>query len=61
MESTDGMRRQRDIDEAKKWDDSRLPLVGGCMIQGVAATVGTRSSVMGTTRSEVSCARGGTK
>jgi hypothetical protein len=29
--------------------------------KGVAATVGTRSSVMGTTRSEVSCARGGTK
>ena len=27
----------------------------------MAATVGTRSSVMGTTRSEVSCARGGTR
>jgi hypothetical protein len=26
------MRRQRYIDEVKKWDDSRLPLVGGCMI-----------------------------
>jgi len=30
-------------------------------VQGVAATVGTRSSVRGTTRSEVSCARGGTR
>jgi hypothetical protein len=61
VESTDVMRWQRYIDEVKKWDDSRLPLVGGCMIEGVAATVGTRSSVMGTTRSEVSCARGGTR
>jgi hypothetical protein len=32
MESTDGMRRQRYIDEVKKWEDSRLPLVGGWMI-----------------------------
>jgi hypothetical protein len=61
MESTDVMRGQGYINEVKKWDDSGRPLVGGCMIQGVAATVGTRSSVMGTTRSEVSCARGGTK
>jgi hypothetical protein len=28
MESTDGMGRQRYIDEVKKWDDSRRPLVG---------------------------------
>jgi hypothetical protein len=32
VESTDVMRWQRYIDEVKKWDDSRLPLVGGCMI-----------------------------
>ena len=61
MESTDGMGRRRYIDEVKEWDDSRRPLVGRCMRQGVAATVGTRSSVRGMTRSEVSCARGGTR
>jgi hypothetical protein len=32
VESTDVMRWQRYIDEVKKWDDFRLPLVGGCMI-----------------------------
>jgi hypothetical protein len=61
VESTEVMKWQRYIDEVKKWDDSRLPLVGGCMIEGVAATVGTRSSVMGMIRFEVSCARGGTR
>jgi hypothetical protein len=29
VESTDVMRWQRYIDEVKKWDDSRLPLVRG--------------------------------
>jgi hypothetical protein len=32
VESTEVMKWQRYIDEVKKWDDSRLPLVGGCMI-----------------------------
>jgi hypothetical protein len=30
---------QRYIDEVKKWVDSRLPWVGGHMIEGMAATV----------------------
>jgi hypothetical protein len=58
-ESTEVRRWQRYMNEVKKWEDSRLPLVGGCMI--LATTVWTRSSVMGTTRSGVSCARGGTR
>ena len=32
VESTEVMKWQRYMDEVKKWDDSRLPLVGGCMI-----------------------------
>ena len=39
VESTDVMRWQRYIDEVKKWDDSRLPLVGGYVRETVAATV----------------------
>ena len=39
VESTEVMKWQRYMDEVKKWEDSRLPLVGGCMIEGVAATV----------------------
>jgi hypothetical protein len=39
VESTEVMKWQRYMDEVKKWDDSRLPLVGGRMIEGVAATV----------------------
>jgi hypothetical protein len=38
-ESTVVKKWQRYMDEVKKWEDSRLPLVGGCMIEGVAATV----------------------
>jgi hypothetical protein len=30
---------QRYIDEVEKWEDSRLPLVEGCMKEGMAATV----------------------
>ena len=32
MESTVVRKWQRYMDEVKKWEDSRLPLVGGCMI-----------------------------
>jgi hypothetical protein len=32
VESTEVRRWQRYMDEVKKWEDSRLPLVGGCMI-----------------------------
>jgi hypothetical protein len=39
VESTVVRMWQRYMDEVKKWKDSRLPLVGGCMIEGVAATV----------------------
>jgi hypothetical protein len=39
VESTEVMKWQRDMDEVKKWDDSRLPLVGGYMRETVAATV----------------------
>jgi hypothetical protein len=31
MESTEVRDWQRYMDEVKKWEDSRLPLVGGCM------------------------------
>jgi hypothetical protein len=31
-ESTVVRKWQRYMDEVKKWEDSRLPLVGGCMI-----------------------------
>jgi hypothetical protein len=31
IESTEVRKWQRCIDEVKKWKDSRLPLVGGCM------------------------------
>jgi uncharacterized protein YbgA (DUF1722 family) len=58
-ESTEVRRWQRYMNEVKKWEDSRLPLVGGCMI--LVATVWTRSSVIGTKRSGVSCARGRTR
>jgi hypothetical protein len=39
VESTEVMMWQRYMDEVKKWDDSRLPLVGGYMRETVAATV----------------------
>jgi hypothetical protein len=39
VESTEVKRWQRYMDEVKKWDDSRLPLAGGCMRKTVAATV----------------------
>jgi hypothetical protein len=39
VESTEVMEWQRYMDEVKKWDDSRLPLVGGYMREIVAATV----------------------
>jgi hypothetical protein len=38
-ESTLVRKWQRYMDEVNKWEDSRLPLVGGCMIEGMAATV----------------------
>jgi hypothetical protein len=38
MESTGVMKWQRYMDEVKKWDDSRLPLVGGYTREPVAAT-----------------------
>jgi hypothetical protein len=38
-ESTVVRKWQRYINEVKKREDSRLPLVGGCMIEGAAATV----------------------
>ena len=31
MESSEVRNWQRYMDEVKKWEDSRLPLVGGCM------------------------------
>ena len=39
VESTEVKRWQRYMDEVKKWDDSRLPLAGGCMRKTVAATM----------------------
>jgi hypothetical protein len=39
VESTEVRKWQRYMDEVKKWDDSRLPLAGGCMRKIVAATV----------------------
>jgi hypothetical protein len=39
MESTVVKMWQRYMNEVKKWEDSRLPLVGGYMIEGVAATM----------------------
>jgi hypothetical protein len=39
VESTEVMTWRRYMDEVKKWDDSRLPLVGGYMRGMVAATV----------------------
>jgi hypothetical protein len=39
MESTEMRKWQRYMDEVKKWEDSRLPLAGGCMRETVAATV----------------------
>jgi hypothetical protein len=39
VESTVVKMWQRYRNEVKKWEDSRLPLVGGRMIEGVAATV----------------------
>jgi hypothetical protein len=32
MKSTKVRKWQRYMDEVNKWEDSRLPLVGGCMI-----------------------------
>jgi hypothetical protein len=62
MESTDGDEgRQRYIDEVKKWDDSRLPLVGRCMEEIVAATVGQDQVSGGRQDPGLSCARGGTR
>jgi hypothetical protein len=31
VESTEVRKWQRYMDEVKKWEDSRLPLAGGCM------------------------------
>jgi hypothetical protein len=31
VKSTEVRKWQRYMDEVKKWEDSRLPLVGGCM------------------------------
>jgi hypothetical protein len=31
VESTEMRKWQRYMDEVKKWEDSRLPLAGGCM------------------------------
>jgi hypothetical protein len=39
VESTEVRKWQRYMDEVKKWDDSRLPLVGGDIRETVAATV----------------------
>jgi hypothetical protein len=39
VESTEVRKWQRYMDEVKKWDDSRLPLVGEYMRETVAATV----------------------
>jgi hypothetical protein len=39
MESTEVRKWQRNMDEVEEWDDSRLPLVGGCMRKIVAATM----------------------
>ena len=39
VEYTKVMKQQRYMDEVKKWDDSRLPLVGEYMRETVAATV----------------------
>jgi hypothetical protein len=39
VESTKVRKCQRYMDEVKKWEDSRLPLVGGCMRERVSATV----------------------
>jgi hypothetical protein len=39
VESIEVKRWQRYMDEVKKWDDSRLPLAGGCMRKTVATTV----------------------
>ena len=39
VESIEVMKWQRYMDEVKKWDDTRLPLVGGYMRETVAATV----------------------
>jgi hypothetical protein len=32
VKSTEVRKWQRYMDEVKEWEDSRLPLVGGCMI-----------------------------
>jgi hypothetical protein len=39
VESTEVRKWQRYMDDVKKWDDSRLPLAGGCMRKTVAITV----------------------
>jgi hypothetical protein len=39
VESTEVRKWQRYMDDVKKWDDSRLPLAGGCMRKTVATTV----------------------
>jgi hypothetical protein len=39
MESTEMRKWQRYMDKVKKWEDSRLPLAGGCMRESMAATV----------------------
>ena len=61
LESTVVRKWQRYMDEVKKCEDSRLPLVGECMRQTVACNRVTRSSVRGMPRPRVSCARGGTR
>jgi hypothetical protein len=61
VESTEVMKWQRYMDEVKKWDDSRLPLVGGDIERNSGRNHVTRSSVRGTTRPGLSCAKGGTR
>jgi hypothetical protein len=39
VESTEVRKWQRYMNEVKKWDDSRLPLVGGYIRETVAATM----------------------
>jgi hypothetical protein len=39
VEYTEVRKWQRYMNEVKKWDDSRLPLVGGYIRETVAATV----------------------
>jgi hypothetical protein len=52
MESTEVKRWQRYMDEVKKWEDLRLPLVGECMKQSVAATIFDKVECQGDAKTE---------